>query len=180
MRTLTISIAAFLLISMSAFTGNKNLSVTSTAFTNNGMIPPKYSCNGEKISPPLTVRNIPSGTKSLAVIVQDPDVPKGGFTHWVVWDIDTEGNIPEGFASDHVGLNSLNQVGYSPVCAMSGTHHYHFMVYALDCELDMRGSSSNRFDTDGPSTNKAKLERVIKGHILAKGELVGLFNKDVQ
>ena len=174
MRIITTSVAILIFMSMAAFTGNKSLSVTSTSFKNNGKIPVKYTCNGERITPPLTVGNVPPGAKSLALIIQDPDAP-GGFTHWIIWDMNIEGKIPEGFMSSHVGLNSLNQVGYSAICAESTTHHYHFMVYALDTKLDVRGSSSNRFDTDGPSTNKEKLEKLMKGHILARGELVGLF-----
>ena len=98
----------------------------------------------------------------------DPDAPmKGGFTHWVIWNIATDGNIPENFKNDNRGLNSAKQPGYKGMCPPSGTHHYHFMVYALDTKLNIDNN-----------TDKEALEKAMKGHVLASGDLVGLFNKD--
>src|SRR6266567_2108405 len=83
----------FMIIAMTSFINETKLTVTSTSFTNNGMIPKKYSCEGEEISPPLKITNVPAGAKSLALILHDPDAPaKGGFTHWVVWNINADGN----------------------------------------------------------------------------------------
>jgi len=178
MRTLIIVAAIFFILPLSAFRGNKTLRVTSPAFHTNEMIPAKYTCLGARMSPPITVDNIPAGTKSLAIIIQDAD--QGNFTNWIIWDLDTEGVIPEGFMSNHVGLNGLNQEGYSPMCAVSGTHHFHFIAYALDVKLDVRGSSTNRFNTDGPSTNKAKLQKLMKGHILGWGEMIGTLTKNME
>jgi Raf kinase inhibitor-like YbhB/YbcL family protein len=169
MRILTISLAAFLIMATTAFKANKKLIVTSPAFTNNGMIPAKYSCMGQEASPPLTIENIPDGTKSLAIIVHDPDAPMaGGFTHWVIWNIDpTSNNIPENFKNSDEGLNGMKQTGYKGMCPPKGTHHYHFMVYALDVKLNI----------DKKTTGKKELEKVMKGHILGQGELVGTFDK---
>ncbi len=91
---------------------------------------------------------------------------KGGFTHWVVWNIGTDGNIPESYNGAEQGLNGMKQNEYKGMCPPSGTHHYHFMVYALDKKLDLE-----------KTTDKAALEKAMKGHILAKGDLVGLYKK---
>ncbi len=169
MRILTISLAAFVIMTMAAFTAGKSLTVTSSAFTNNGMIPAKYSCVGQQASPPLSIANIPDGTKSLALIVHDPDAPMaGGFTHWVIYNIDpATTTIPENFKNSDEGLNGAKQKGYHSLCPPTGTHHYHFVVYALDVLLNI----------DKSTTGKVELEKVMKGHILAQGELVGTFNK---
>lgn len=167
MRVLIISFATLLIMTTSAFTDSKSLTVSSTAFANNGMIPVKYTCTGQQASPPLTITNIPAGAKSLALIVHDPDAPMtGGFTHWVVWNIDTEGSIPENFKGENEGLNSMKKKGYFGMCPPKGTHHYHFMVYALDVSLNI-----------DKNTDKAGLEKVMKGHILASGDLVGVYDK---
>jgi Raf kinase inhibitor-like YbhB/YbcL family protein len=157
----------FIIIAMTSFTNEIKLTVTSTSFNDNGMIPVKYSCEGQEISPPLKITDIPLGAKSLALTVHDPDAPaKGGFTHWVVWNIDTDGNIPENFKSAEQGLNGSNKAGYKGMCPPSGTHHYHFKVYALNAHLDIERN-----------TDKSGLERAMRGHIMAEGALVGLYTK---
>jgi Raf kinase inhibitor-like YbhB/YbcL family protein len=144
------------------------LVVTSPEFKNDGLIPSKYSCEGENTNPPLQIKYILPQTKSLAIILHDPDAPmKGGFTHWVLWNIDPKTiNIPEHFAGGTKGWNSTKKDGYVGMCPPSGTHHYHFMVYALDAELNLPDE-----------TGKAELEKAINGHILGKGELVGLYKR---
>lgn len=167
MRSLLIAITAVILIGIFTFSKPVNLTVTSPAFQNNGMIPSKYSCEGDGINPPLNVTNIPPNTVSLAVIMHDPDAPrKGGFTHWVVWNIATDGNIPEKYTGANQGLNGQMENEYKGMCPPAGTHHYHFMVYALDTKLNM-----------SKSTDKAGLEKAMQGHILAKGDLIGLYKK---
>ncbi len=158
-------------VALAAFAHYPNLKITSTAFVNNGTIPAKYSCEGQEVSPPLSISGIPAGTKSIAIIVHDPDAPKeGGFTHWVVWNIDPgNDNIPENFKGAEQGLNGAGQAGYKGMCPPSGTHHYHFMVYALDARLSM-----------DIKTDKAGLEKSMQGHILAQGDLVGLYKKNKQ
>lgn len=152
---------------MASFTSQTKLTVTSTSFKDNGNIPSKYSCEGTQASPPLAVAGVPSGAKSLALILHDPDAPMpGGFTHWVVWNIPAEGNIPEDFKGAEQGFNGAKRSGYIGMCPPSGTHHYHFKVYALDTRL-----------TIDRNTDKAGLEKAMTGHILSEGEIVGLYAK---
>ena len=153
---------------LSAFASGPSLKITSSAFSNNGNIPVKYTCEGEQVSPPLSISGIPSGTKSIAIIVHDPDAPmKGGFTHWIVWNIEASTiNIPEGFKGAEQGLNGAQKTGYFGMCPPSGIHHYHFMVYALDSRLDI-----------GKRARRSELDKAMKGHILAQGDLVGLYKK---
>ncbi|HEX5149876.1 MAG TPA: YbhB/YbcL family Raf kinase inhibitor-like protein [Parafilimonas sp.] len=161
----TLSLAA--MAALATFSTTTNLKVTSIAFANNSAIPVKYSCEGEEVSPPLSISDVPTGTKSLAVIVHDPDAPKeGGFTHWVVWNINVTDRLPENFKDAEQGLNGAGVPGYKGMCPPTGTHHYHFMVYALDTRLSIDAK-----------TDKAALEKSMQGHILAEGELVGLYKK---
>jgi len=154
-------------IALLSFKASPQLTVTSTSFTNNGNIPLKYSCEGQKINPPLQISQLPANTRSLALILHDPDAPmQGGFTHWVVWNIPLDGKIDEDYKGADQGLNGAQQKGYVGMCPPSGTHHYHFMVFALDTKLAL-----------APGTNKAQLETAMKGHILAQGDLVGLYKK---
>lgn len=165
LRTLTI---AATVVAITSFSKNPVLKITSTSFVMNGSIPVRYSCEGEEVNPSLLIANIPSGTKSLAIILHDPDAAMtGGFTHWVVWNIEPGDNkIPENFKGAEQGLNGAGQQGYKGMCPPSGTHHYHFMVYALDTKLDL-----------DKKTNKTALEKSMQGHILAEGDLVGLYKK---
>ena len=147
------------------------LEVSSTAFANNSSIPMKYSCEGVEASPPLTIAGVPAGAKSLAIVVHDPDASReGGFTHWVVYNVDVaDKTIPENFKGGEQGLNGAGQPGYKGMCPPTGTHHYHFIVYALDTKLSVDAK-----------TDKAALEKSIQGHILAQGELIGLYKKSKQ
>jgi len=164
----TLSLAAT--AALATFSGIHKLKVSSTAFANNSAIPMKYSCEGEEISPPLSISDVPAGTKSLAVIVHDPDAPKaGGFTHWVVWNISVTDRLPENYKDAEQGLNGAGEPGYKGMCPPTGTHHYHFMVYALDTRLSIDAK-----------TDKAGLEKSMQGHVLAQGELVGLYKKSKQ
>jgi Raf kinase inhibitor-like YbhB/YbcL family protein len=171
MRLLTTLSILGTIAAISSFSYSPKLKITSTGFADNGSIPSKYSCEGEEVSPPLLIADVPSGTKSLAIILHDPDASgEGGFTHWVVWNIDPgDNNIPENFKGAQQGLNGAGQPGYKGMCPPSGTHHYHFMVYALDTKLDI-----------DQKTNKAGLEKSMQGHILAQGDLVGLYKKTKQ
>ena len=171
MRLLTTLSILGTVAAITSFSNSPKLKITSTSFANNGSIPSRYSCEGEEASPPLLISDIPSGTKSLAIILHDPDAPReGGFTHWVVWNIDPGNiNIPENFKGAQQGLNGAGQPGYKGMCPPSGTHHYHFMVYALDTKLDI-----------DKKTDKAGLEKSMQGHILAQGDLVGLYKKTKQ
>jgi Raf kinase inhibitor-like YbhB/YbcL family protein len=143
------------------------LTITSPAFRGNGMIPSKYTCEGENSSPALHIEALPTGTRSLAIILHDPDAPiEGGFTHWVVWNIDPIQDIPENFKGGTQGFNSADKSGYRGPCPPSGTHHYHFRIYALDTKLELPKNA-----------HKDQLEKAMQGHILSEGDLVGLYKK---
>ena len=144
----------------------KTLSVTSPAFLHNGNIPSNYTCIGDDVNPAIQVGGIPNETKSLALIVEDPDAPMGTWDHWVVWNILPNGKIAEDTVPGVEGLNSAGIHKWHGPCPPSGTHRYFFKVFALDTMLNLPKDS-----------RKKDLERAMTGHILAKGELVGLFSK---
>jgi len=144
-----------------------NLNVKSPAFGNNKPIPSKYSCDGDEVNPPLTIEGIPPATKTLALVVDDPDAPMGTFDHWIVWNIPPEGKITENSVPGTQGTNSRSQQSYIGMCPPSGTHRYFFKVYALDTRLDLKPKQ----------THKKDLEKAMQGHILVKGELIGLYRR---
>jgi Raf kinase inhibitor-like YbhB/YbcL family protein len=146
----------------------RGLVITSASFKENGMIPKVFTCDGSNNSPALHLATIPEGTKSLAIIMHDPDAPmQGGFTHWVAWNLDPVKDIPANFKGGIQGQNGAGEPGYIGPCPPSGTHHYHFMIYALDTKLTL-----------DKTTGKAGLEEAMKGHILQQGDLVGLYKKE--
>jgi len=145
----------------------KELVVKSPSFQPNTPIPKKYSCDGEDMNPPLTIEGVPKESKSLALIVDDPDAPRGTFDHWVVWDIPpSTTKIAEHSVPGTEGLNGARQKGFMGPCPPSGTHRYFFKVYALDTALKL-----------GAKTTKRDLEKAIQNHILGKGELIGLYHR---
>ena len=129
-------------------------------------IPSKYTCDGYNVNPPLNIRGILEGTKSLVLIVDDPDAPIGTWVHWVVWNIPPKGEIGEDSVPGTEGLNDFRKHSYGGPCPPSGTHRYFFKVYALDTKLDLKRNSRKR-----------DVERAMKGHILAQGQLVGLYSR---
>ena len=145
------------------------LNITSAAFSNNGMIPAKYTCDGADVNPPLAISGVPENAKSLALIVDDPDAPSGMWVHWVVWNIDpktreiAEDSLPKGAM---LGMNDFRKLDYGGPCPPSGTHRYFFKVYALDALLD-----------PGNAAAKAAVERSMKSHILDQAELVGRYRR---
>jgi Raf kinase inhibitor-like YbhB/YbcL family protein len=145
---------------------SKTLTIKSPAFEHNGFIPSKYTCEGIEISPALNVMDIPEGTRSLALIVDDPNAPTGTFVHWVMWNIPPLQGIEENSAPGTVGKNGRMENRYMAPCPPTGTHNYHFKVYALDTELDLNDN-----------TDKAKLEKAMEGHVIASGELIGKYQK---
>lgn len=144
------------------------LQVTSPAFNDNDFIPAKYTCEGQNISPAIEVKNIPPQTKTLAIIVDDPDAPNGTFVHWVAWNLPPE-NIAENVVVGMMGKNGRGSKGYTGPCPPSGTHHYHFNVYALDANLSLQEAAG-----------KEELKAAMEGHILGSGELIGLYKKTKQ
>jgi Raf kinase inhibitor-like YbhB/YbcL family protein len=154
----------------------KTLALSSPAFTPGSAIPAKYTCDGPNLSPPLALTGVPEGTKSFALVVEDPDAPdpaapKGIWVHWVVYDLPaTTRTIAEG-AGNHgklgrAGKNDWGQVGYRGPCPPIGRHRYFVRAFALDSELG-----------DRHEPNKAELLKALEGHVLAKGELVGTYQK---
>jgi Raf kinase inhibitor-like YbhB/YbcL family protein len=145
----------------------KILSVKSSAFENNKPIPVKYTCDGANVNPPLTVDGVPEEAKALVLIVDDPDAPAGTFNHWVVWNIPpTTRKIEENTVPGIEGISSYRKHSYGGPCPPYGTHRYFFKVYALDTQLDLKANS-----------NKRDVEKAMEGHVLAEGELVGLYSR---
>lgn len=143
------------------------LIVTSSAFKHNEHIPSKYTCDGENVSPLLHIEEIPEGTETLVLIVDDPDAPMGTWDHWVVWNIPVENQFRENTVPGTQGINSFRKHDYGGPCPPSGTHRYFFKVYALDTKLDLPKDA-----------NKKVVEKAMQGHVLGKGELVGLYSRE--
>ena len=142
------------------------MKISSTAFKNNENIPRKYTCQGEDINPPLIFSQIPEETKSLALIMDDPDAPNETFVHWILFNIPIVDGIDEDSSEGVEGINSAYQEGYMGPCPPSGTHRYFFKLYALDIKPDLK-----------KGCKKQDLENEMKGHILAQAELIGLYKK---
>lgn len=163
---LAISVIAIIVPKKSEQKIPTTMRIQSLAFTHNQQIPSKYTCDGENINPPLTFSDIPEGAKSLALINDDPDAPVGTWIHWTVWNIPPqtkevkENGKPEGVE----GTTSFGKPGYGGPCPPSGTHRYFFKLYALDTILELNTSAT-----------KQDLEEAMAGHILAQGELIGLY-----
>ena len=154
------------------------LKITSPAFNNKGFIPLEHACDilGSDMSPPLAFSNIPQGTKSLAVILDDLDVPGGAFNHWVIFNIPVAlGELDEGIPRDgeledgiRQGTNGTEQIGYFGPCPPpKETHRYVFKAFALDTILNLEAGA-----------NKKQLLSAMKKHILGRGKLVGLFKNN--
>lgn len=154
------------------------LRIASSAFSQNGEIPLRYTCDGEDISPALEWSGLPEGTKSISLIVDDPDAPdpaapKMTWVHWVLYNIPpsatglTDGVRPKDLPSGtKEGLNDWKRTGYGGPCPPIGRHRYFYKLYALDVVLS---------DLDKPT--KRELERAMEGHILSKAELVGTYQR---
>ncbi len=158
----------------SAWKGGTNMQITSPAFEEGGPIPAKYTCDGQDISPPLAWKNAPDGTKSFALISDDPDAPMSAWVHWVAFNIPPEltglqENVrKEAEAKNGVrqGNNSWPRMGYGGPCPPSGTHRYYFKLYALNALLDLK-----------PGATKAEVLQAMKGHVLAEAHLMGKYKR---
>ena len=154
------------------------LTLSSSAFQHLGSIPPQYTCDGADLAPPLGWTGVPAGTASLALVVDDPDAPdpaapKRVWVHWVLYNLPptttglaagvTTVNLPAGTRE---GTNDWNKTGYGGPCPPIGRHRYFFKLYALDAELPDLGSPT-----------KAQLEAAMAGHILARAEMIGTYQK---
>jgi len=146
-----------------------SLQITSSTFQEGAMIPRKNTCDGENISPSISWSGIPAGTKSIAIIMDDPDAPMGTWVHWVLFNLPAETTqlAENSHATGVEGINDFNKIGYGGPCPPKGSNHrYYFKVYALDSVLVLEKGSS-----------KKALEKAMQGHILAKGELVGKYSR---
>lgn len=142
------------------------LNVKSPAFENNKKIPFKYSCDGANMNPPMVIENLPENTVTMALVVDDPDAPGGTFDHWIMWNIPPMEKINENSAPGVQGKNSRRENKYSGPCPPGGVHHYHFKFYALDTSLNLPAS-----------TDKKSLLKSMESHIIAEGELIGLYER---
>ena len=145
------------------------MTISTSAFEQYGNIPKMYTCEGENVNPPLTIRDIPPTTRSLVLIVDDPDAPGGLFTHWLLWNIPPdvvhidEDSSPSGAVE---GENSTGEMGYMGPCPPSGVHHYRFMLWALSDNLAL----------DEDSTRE-EVEAELEQYVLGRAELVGQYQK---
>lgn len=144
------------------------MKLSSAAFENNAMIPAEYTCDGQDISPPLSISGVPTKAKSLALIMDDPDAPGGTFTHWVVWNIppDKTEFIKDEKISFPQGRTSFGDIGYGGPCPPSGVHRYFFKLYALNSMLDLEEEST-----------KKDLERTMTGKIVEQSTLIGKYSR---
>lgn len=144
----------------------KPLLITSAAFTSMKPIPSRYTCEGADINPPIDIEGIPDKAHSLVLIVDDPDAPGKIWVHWLVWNIPITHHIKENTVPGEQGWNDFKRITWGGPCPPSGTHRYFFKVYALDSLLELPST-----------TTKKQLEQAMGDHILAYGELVGLYQK---
>jgi len=145
------------------------MKLTSPAFSDNGHIPVKFTCQGDDVNPQLDILGVPAGTKSLVLIMDDPDAPMGTWDHWIVFNIPPstatieEDSVPAGAVQ---GRNSWGKSSWGGPCPPSGTHRYMFKLYALDTMLEL-----------GPGAVKSDVHKAMSGHVLAQAELTGLYAK---
>ncbi len=150
------------------------LKITSSAFENEGMIPAKYTCDGENLSPLLKWESGGEGIKSFALISDDPDAPMGTFIHWVIYNIPADvKELQEDFPSTNEldngikqGMTDFGKTGYGGPCPPSGIHRYYFKLYGLDTVLDLNAGIT-----------KAELLKAMEGHILEEAVLMGKYTR---
>lgn len=174
MRALAASVAVSLALVAALPAGAEgSLRLTSPALGPGAAIPAAFTCQGQGTSLPLAWSGVPAGAQSLALVVEDPDAPKGTFTHWIVYDLPpSAGALAAGAASTGLprgaqqGRNDYGRPGYGPPCPPRGQHHYVISLYALDTRLPAR-----------EGLGKQDLDRAMSGHVIAKAELVGVYQK---
>jgi len=149
--------------------------ISSDVFENGGMLSFEYTCDGSDLSPVLSWDGIPTGTQSIALIMDDPDAPRQTFVHWVIYNIPANtaglsGALPRNKTLDDgslQGKNDYGRIGYNGPCPPPGKpHRYFFKVYALDTTLGLKSGAT-----------KSQLEAAMSGHILAQGEIVGKYRR---
>jgi len=144
------------------------MKITSSAFREGQSIPARYTCDGQDSIPPLKFEAVPQRAVSLALIMDDPDAPRGTWDHWIVWNIPSkttetaEGKAPQGV----VGKNSWGKNAWGGPCPPDRQHRYFFKLYALDNQLDLP-----------PSAGKGDVEKAMKGHVVAEAQLMGVYDR---
>ncbi|ADH84872.1 YbhB/YbcL family Raf kinase inhibitor-like protein [Desulfurivibrio alkaliphilus] len=149
------------------------MQLTSSAFSPNGVIPVRYTCDGDNVNPPLAIAGVPAAAVSLVLIMDDPDVPKklradGMWDHWIVFNIPPDlAKIEEGAEPPGVrGIGTGGNHDYHGPCPPDREHRYFFKLYALDCRLDLPAGAT-----------KTRVEAAMAGHILAQAELMGRYDR---
>lgn len=151
-----------------------DMKISSSVFEQGGIIPAEYTCDGADVSPPLKWESVPDGTKSIALISDDPDAPMGTWVHWILFNlpantrelpenVPTDGTLPDGAKQ---GTTDFGRTGYGGPCPPSGTHRYFFKVYALGMMLDLPAGS-----------RKSDLLRAMENRVLAEGQLMGKYKR---
>ena len=152
-----------------------SLTISSPSFTNGGDIAKKFTCDDADRSPQLTWTDPPAGTKTYALLVDDPDAPVGSWNHWAAWNIPASSSgLPEGVSKEahqsdgsQQGINDFHKIGYNGPCPPAGkAHRYYFKLYALDTKLNLKLEAG-----------KPELEAAMKGHILAQAEWMGKYSR---
>jgi len=144
------------------------MKISSPAFTAGGTLPPRFAREEGNISPPFTLADVPTEAASIALIMEDPDAPRGTFTHWLIWNIPTnvseltEDNLPPNAVE---GKNDFGDNGYGGPRPPSGTHRYYFHAYALDCQIDLPAGASRQ-----------DLEQAMEKHVLENASIMGRFS----
>jgi Raf kinase inhibitor-like YbhB/YbcL family protein len=170
----TIIAAALLTFALVGHADEGKIQVSSSAFDNGGKIPSEYTCEGKSVAPPLSWSGVPANTKSIVVLVEDPDAPGGTYEHFVAFNLppDRKSLPTEAVRSIAPGSalmtarNSNGTIGFAPICPPSGRHHYRFQVLALDTMLDLR-----------PAADAQAVRAATEGRVIARGELVGTYGK---
>ncbi len=146
------------------------LKISCPAFENAGEIPKKFTCDGANVNPPLKIGNVPSNAKSLALILDDIDAPRGTYVHWILWNIAPdikeikENSVPEEAVQ---GMNDFKKRNYGGPCPPRRAHRYVFKIYALDILLNLN-----------PNSTKKDLEKVMEGHVLFRSQLTGVYKRN--
>jgi Raf kinase inhibitor-like YbhB/YbcL family protein len=147
--------------------GGTDMQVTSAAFEHEGLVPQRFTCDGSDVSLPLSIADVPAEAVSLALVMDDPDAPRGTWDHWVAFDIPVVTDIPEDVGSLGTGgKNSWGRVGYGGPCPPGGTHRYFTTVYALDAELGLAAGAT-----------KTEVLEAMAGHVLAEATLMGRYGR---
>jgi Raf kinase inhibitor-like YbhB/YbcL family protein len=146
--------------------GGGNMKVSSPDFTDKGSLPRKFTIDGKGVNPALDIEDIPEGTQSLVLIMDDPDAPSGTFTHWVVYDIPVVSSIDEDSIPGKQGLTTARGTKYVSPAPPSGTHRYIFKVFALDKKLDLPEGISRQM-----------VEKAMEGHIIEQAQITSLYKR---